>query len=92
MVDQTNQQQLWISDGSDNYFEKLTNLNANTPNSVSYLKDHAVYHNDLFFTGYSSNQFLSGELWRITDSNALGINTIQSQLSRTILDQTSGHI
>lgn len=91
MVDQTNQQQLWISDGSDNYFEKLTNLNANTPNSVSYLKDHAVYQNDLFFTGYSSNQFLSGELWRITDSNALGINTIQTQAKIAIYpNPTSG--
>jgi hypothetical protein len=62
--------QLWISNGSNSYIEKLTNVGNGLPQEP-FLPDHETAINKLYVAAGSSSPFRGEELWQIEDASPL---------------------
>jgi ELWxxDGT repeat protein len=76
-------QQLWISNGSNSYIEKLTNVGNGLPQEP-FLPDHETIINKLYVTAGSSSPFRGEELWQIEDASPLS-NEITNTYSTFLL-------
>lgn len=70
MYDGQTQGQLWISNGSNTYLEKLTNIGNGLPLQPDFV-NYKVVDNNLYFSAASINPYKGTELWRIQDSSTL---------------------
>ena len=69
-------EQLWISDGTNNYLETLTNVGNGLPFRPDFIK--AVKDNILYISATSVNPYNGTELWKIEDTSLLETETFDN--------------
>jgi ELWxxDGT repeat protein len=67
----TIQDEIWVTDGTNNFLQRITGNNTNTANRP-YAFKLIEYNNELYFTADSSSQ--DYEIWKITDSTLSSAN------------------
>lgn len=71
-------EQLWISDGTNNYLETLTNIGDGLPIQPD-VTNKAVKDNILYINATSVNPYNGIELWKIEDTSILETETFENQ-------------
>ena len=68
----TIQDEIWVTDGTNSFLQRITGNNTNTANRP-YAFKLIEYNNELYFTADSSSQ--GYEIWKITDSTLSSANS-----------------
>ncbi len=73
----TLQNEIWVSDGTNSFLQRITGNSTNTANRP-YVFKLIEYNNELYFTANSNSQ--GYEIWKITDSTLSSANSQNSKM------------